>query len=167
MKLCEPLVEEFVQEAAATRKVLERVPTEKFEWQPHEKSMPMGRLASHVADLAGWMDFTLNQNELNVDSGGLTPFAATSTDDLVKTFDANVAKSKEILAKASDELLMENWKMIAGGNAVIDTAKITVVRIWILNHTIHHRAQLTVYLRLNDIPVPSIYGPSADEQPFG
>lgn len=163
MNLSEPLLHELDQESVSTRKALERTPFDKFDWKPHEKSLTLRVLASHIANIPGWMNVTINQDELNMDTGGFEQFAADSTESLVKHFDAKMAEAKELLGNTSDEALMESWKMIAGGNVVIDMPKIAVIRVWILNHMIHHRGQLTVYLRENDIPVPSIYGPSADE----
>ena len=163
MSLSTPLIQELEFEAISTRKALERTPFERFEWQPHEKSLSLGKLASHIADIPAWMSVTVPLDEWNVDTSGRPTFAADSTDSLVTTFDKNVAEAKAILSDASDETLLGNWKMIMGGNVFLDMPKIAVVRTWVLNHLIHHRGQLTVYLRENDIAVPGIYGGSADE----
>ena len=163
MNLSEPLVRELEQETAATRKALERVPFDKFDWKPHEKSLTFGQLASHVADIPAWMNVIINQAEFSPDAGGYESFAADSTESLVKRFDEKMAEAKEILGGASNEILRENWKMIVAGSVFLEMPRITVVRTWVLNHLIHHRGQLTVYLRENDIAVPGIYARSADE----
>jgi uncharacterized damage-inducible protein DinB len=164
MSLNESLLPELRHEASITRKAIERVPAEKFAWKPHEKSMTFGRLASHIAEIPGWTAMTLSSPELNLDTAGMKAYEATSADDMLKTFDDGVGSAIKALEKASDQQLMENWKMIMGGQAVINMPKLAVLRVWVLNHMIHHRGQLSVYLRENNIPVPSIYGPSADEQ---
>lgn len=164
MKLADPFVQELDNEVKATRKCLERVPEDKFAWKPHEKSMTLGRLASHVAESLGWGVSTLESEEFAFTSGQFQAFTATNRDELLKTFDDNVAKLKRELGEASNEHLMHNWVMKMDGQTIIDMPRAAVIRSWVLNHLIHHRGQLSVYLRLIDVPVPSIYGPSADEQ---
>jgi len=164
MSIAQSLLPELKHECSLTRKVLERVPLDKFDWKPHEKSMSFGRLASHVAELSGWVEMTVTQDKLEFDMGGFQPFEAKTAEELLTVLDDNVAKGVPLLEEASDELILTHWKMIVDGNVLIDMPKIAVLRVWVLNHMIHHRAQLTVYLRENDIAVPAIYGPSADEQ---
>ncbi len=158
-----PLVAELQHEAQITRTVLERVPTEKFDFTPHEKSMTFGELASHIVDTYNWYGATLNLEELDFATADYTPFKATSTEELLESFDKNVAEAAEMLRHATDEDLMVEWTMRTGEEIIFKMPRIQVVRGMIMNHMIHHRGALSVYLRLNNIPVPQIYGPSADE----
>jgi len=156
-------IAELEQEAAVARKCLERIPAEKFDWKPHEKSMSFIRLAGHVAEMFGWTPSTLLHPELDFSKMDYTPFAPADTDALVEYLDKNVAEALETLRSTPDEAFMETWTMRNGEQVYFTMPKIAVMRSFVMNHIIHHRGQLTVYLRLNDIPVPSIYGPSADE----
>jgi len=168
MKIGEKLLPEFDHEMANTRKTLERVPEEKFAWKPHEKSMPMGRLASHIAEIPGWVSFTLDRDSFDTNPpGGQTgyqPMLATSRKELLEAFDRNIPAARAALAGVEDEKIMQPWSLLSGGKVVFSMPKIAVLRSFIMNHLIHHRAQLGVYLRLNDVPVPALYGPSADEK---
>ncbi len=154
---------ELEQEAATARTCLERVPADKFDWKPHEKSMTFSRLATHVAEMFGWTENTVKQDVLDFAEGDWKPFEPKSTDELVKFFDENLAKAKAALSDTSDETFMTDWTMRNGEQVYFTMPKIAVMRTFVMNHIIHHRGQLSVYLRLNDIAVPSIYGPSADE----
>ena len=169
MALNEMLLPEFDHEMIGTRKTLERVPYEKFDWKPHEKSTTMGGLANHLCSIVTWALYTINQDSLDLSPGG-TPLPGTelakSQADLLETFDANVAKARAAIAAVSDEELSKPWSLTSNGKTILTMPKIAVLRSFIMNHLIHHRAQLGVYLRLNDLPVPSIYGPSADENTF-
>jgi uncharacterized damage-inducible protein DinB len=169
MKLVEILLPEFDQEMATTRRTLERVPDGKSTWKPHEKSMSMGRLAGHIAEMPAWVVETLQKDELDVNPPGGSPYqpfdAATSREALEK-FDANVKNAREALAGASDEELFKRWTLLSGGQEIVTMPKLGVVRAFVISHLVHHRAQLGVYLRLNNVPVPAVYGPSADEQTF-
>jgi uncharacterized damage-inducible protein DinB len=168
MGLSDALLPEFDNEMANTRKTLERVPDNKFDWKPHEKSMAMGGLAGHLANLPSWGSLTVGSDSFDMAPGGqpvITP-PLSSGKDVLATFDENVAKTREAIAGASDEELFKPWSLMADGNTILTMPKIAVLRNFVMNHMIHHRAQLGVYLRLNEIPVPSIYGPSADENPF-
>lgn len=168
MGLSNALLPEFDNEMANTRKTLERVPDNKFDWKPHEKSMAMGGLAGHLANLPSWGSLTVGSDSFDMAPGGqpvMTP-PLSSGKDVLATFDENVAKTREAIAGASDEELFKPWSLMADGNTILTMTKIAVLRNFVMNHMIHHRAQLGVYLRLNEIPVPSIYGPSADENPF-
>lgn len=150
---------------AGTRKSLERVPEGKTDWQPHPKSMTLGRLAGHLAELPTWVVETMQRDELSLD-GQYTPFISSSPKELLAMFDAKVAEARALISEATDEQLMKPWSLIVRGQKVFTMPKIAVIRGMVMNHIIHHRGQLTVYLRLNDVPVPSLYGPSADERPF-
>lgn len=162
MAINEALISELQHEAATTRKLLERIPAEKFDWQPHEKSMTMGRLAVHVADMFGWFPPTLEADELDFSKGYEEPKPAT-TEELVEVLDKNVAAATESLKNTGDAAFAKNWTLRNGEQVYFEMPKIAVARTFIMNHIVHHRGQLSVYLRLNDIPVPGIYGPSADE----
>jgi len=167
MKLTQLFLAELDREAARTRKTVERVPLGRDDWKPHPKSMPLGRLAGLVASMPSWVTMIIEQDELNLTPPpGSGQYQQPSTDKLVDALDKHVAKARESLSKTSDDyLLTTNWKLIAGGKVVMDAPRHIVLRDT-LNHLAHHRGQLTVYLRLNEQPVPAIYGPSADDQQF-
>jgi uncharacterized damage-inducible protein DinB len=166
MPIRDAFLAEFDNEIVGTRKTLERVPESKFAWKAHDKSFSMGHLASHIANLPSWVKYTLTQDSLDLMPVGKpkmeTPQARTNK-ELLDTFDANVKEAREILAKATDEQMHGNWSLMGGGKVFFTMPKVAVLRSFVFNHLVHHRAQLGVYLRLNDIPVPSLYGPSADE----
>ncbi|HEX6625808.1 MAG TPA: DinB family protein [Pyrinomonadaceae bacterium] len=164
MGLSEALLPEFDHEMATTRKTLERVPGEKFDWKPHEKSTTLGALATHLANLPSWVGHTIDKDELDQPPLRIPP--AHTRDEVLAAFDRNVAAARAALAGASDERLLGPWTLLQGGNKVLTLPRAAVLRSFVLSHSIHHRAQLGVYLRLNDIPVPAVYGPSADESPF-
>ncbi len=166
MAISESMLPEFDHEMAGTRKTLERVPEDKFGWKPHEKSFSMGNLAGHLANMPTWTVFTIDTDELDIAPPGAPPYREEpprSSKELLEKFDKNVAEARAALAAASDEHLLKPWSLLSGGNVVLTMPRVAVLRSFIMNHNIHHRAQLGVYLRLNDIPVPSLYGPSADE----
>lgn len=162
-RLATAFLAELENEAKVTRTVLERIPADKFNWKPHEKSMTFGRLASHVAEMFGWTKETLKSDVLDFATMDYTPFEPKTTEDLLAFFDKHIASAKAILAETSDETFLTNWTMRNGETEYFTMPKVAVQRSFVMNHIIHHRGQLSVYLRLNDIPVPSIYGPSADE----
>ena len=168
MKLGESMLPEFDHEMANARKTLERVPEDRFTWKPHEKSMPMGRLASHIAEIPGWVSFTLASDSFDTNPPGgqqsHQPMLASSHKELLDAFDRNIADARAALAAVENEKLMQPWSLLSGGKTVFSMPRVAVMRSFIMNHLIHHRAQLGVYLRLNNIAVPSIYGPSADER---
>lgn len=169
MPLSAALLPEFDQEITSTRKTLERVPENKFGWKPHEKSGAMGWLAAHIANLPGWLVMTMKQDSLDLAPGGVQvqpPPPPKSSKELLATFDKNVKEARAALAAASDAELMKPWSLLNNGTVMMTLPKAAVVRSFIMNHLIHHRAQLGVYLRLNNIAVPAIYGPSADESAF-
>jgi len=163
MNISQSLLPEFDQEMAGTRRVLERVPAEKFSWGPHEKSMNFGRLAVHLAELPSWTTMTLNTSELDFAATPYAPTQVETTQDLLNIFDKATSEARAALAGAGDEVFFQNWTLRNGDQTLFTLPKIAVLRSFVMNHIIHHRAQLTVYMRLNDIPVPSLYGPSADE----
>ena len=168
MSISQSLLPEFDMEMAKTRKVLARVPEEKFGWKPHEKSMTMGRLAGHLAELTSWVGDTISKDAFDIDPPGgghkFEAYTAKSRQETLDFFDKNVAAARAAIAGASDETLMKPWSLLRGGTPMFTMPRVAVLRGFVMNHTIHHRAQLGVCLRLNDVPVPSIYGPSADEQ---
>jgi len=154
---------EFEHEMANTRKTLERVPTDKLAWQPHAKSMTLGRLASHISEMPVWAVRNIQMPEYDFATGGLLRTDLPSTQEIVEAFDKNVAAARDAISGASDEVLRENWTLRRGDRVVFAMPRLAVLRSMVLNHTIHHRGQLTVYLRLQDVPLPGLYGPSADE----
>lgn len=167
MALSEALLPEFDNEMAGTRKSLERVPYDKIDWKPHAKSMTLRQLSMHLALFPSWMVDTLEKTSFDYAPVGAPPYqppAINSQKELLEVFDRDVAKAREGLKAASDAQLMETWSLLAGGKTIFSMPRIAVLRGMVINHMIHHRAQLGVYLRLNDIPVPALYGPSADEQ---
>jgi len=168
MPISASLLPEFDHEMANTRRTLERVPDSAFDWKPHEKSLSMQDLASHLANLPSWVSVTVEHDSIDMapPDGSEPPrqVAAESTAQALETFDTNVAAARAIIEAASDEKLMETWSLLNGGEVMFAMPKVAVLRSFIMNHMIHHRAQLTVYLRMNDVPVPALYGPSADEQ---
>jgi uncharacterized damage-inducible protein DinB len=166
MSISAALLPEFDHEMATTRRVIERVADGNFDYKPHDKSMTMGRLASHCAEMPTWAVVGIKQDSLNL-ATDYKPFAPSTNTEIVAAFDANVAAAREAIAGASDAELMQPWSLKMGDQVLMTMPKIAVVRTFVMNHVIHHRGQLSVYLRLKDVPVPSIYGPSADEGQMG
>jgi uncharacterized damage-inducible protein DinB len=165
MSMIEALLPEFDREMTTTRKVLERVPNESLAWKPHAKSFSLGELASHVAALPTFAAETLNRSEFEI--GNLRPpVALPSRTDVLAAFDASTGAARAALAGKSDAELMAIWTLKRNGTPLYSMPKAVVLRSLVLSHVIHHRGQLSVYLRLLDVPVPSIYGPSADEPVF-
>jgi uncharacterized damage-inducible protein DinB len=166
MSIGETILPEFDQEMATTRKILERVPEGKSDWKPHAKSMTLGRLAGHVAELPGWGVTTLRQTELDFAPAGgpsYTPIHFTTREQTLKLFDDGVKACRDAIAEASDSDFMVMWTLKRGGQRLMSMPRAAVMRSMVLNHIVHHRAQLGVYLRMNDIPLPGSYGPTADE----
>jgi uncharacterized damage-inducible protein DinB len=167
MSISETLLPEYDQEMTNTRKLLACVPDGKWDYKPHEKSMPMGRLAGHVAELPSWALHTIQVKQLDLtpaDGPGFTPFIPASQKELLETFDKNVAEARNAIAGATDEHLAETWSLIYRGQTVLSMPRAAVLRGVVMNHLIHHRAQLGVYLRMNEVAIPGMYGPSADEK---
>lgn len=166
MAIKDVLLPEFDHEMATTRKFLERVPEGKPDWRPHPKSMPLGRLAGHVAELAGWASVTLGSDSLDFNPPGGAPMQPTlmeSREQLLAVFDRNVKGGREALANAQDADFAKPWSLLSGGRTLFKLPKMAVLRSFVFSHIVHHRAQLGVYLRLNDVAVPASYGPSGDE----
>jgi len=163
MGMSESLLPEFDHEMAITRKTLERIPQEKLSWAPHEKSMSLGRLAGHVAELPHFGSIIMKTDSMDLASGDYQPLTATSQKQALDAFDKAAAEARAAIAAASNEELMQSWTLLYGGQTVFAAPRVGVLRSMMLSHMIHHRGQLSVYLRLNNVPVPSIYGPSADE----
>lgn len=164
MSIAKGLAAEFQQELAVTRTYLERLPEDRFDFQPHAKSMTVAQLIGHLAEIAQWVRVTVETNEFNFDPAAYVPFIPTSRAEILDAFDKNGADALEVLNAASDTKMMELWRMTMGGQVLFEMPRVAVVRNMMINHIIHHRAQLGVYLRLLDVPVPKTYGPTADEQ---
>jgi uncharacterized damage-inducible protein DinB len=165
MPLVDALLPEFDHEMTVTRKLLERVPEDRFEWKPHQKSYSLGQLAQHVATIPMWGSVTLNESELDVSSSPqLEPL--TSRAGILSLFDDNVSRTRAALVGKSDAELMAAWALKRDGHVIFSMPKASVWRSFVMSHLIHHRAQLGVYLRMHDVPLPSMYGPSADEGQF-
>jgi uncharacterized damage-inducible protein DinB len=166
MSMAKGLVAEFDHEAGSTRRVLERVPEEHVMWAPHPRSKPLGELALHIAGLPVWVGRALKGAEYDfmgpdAPAPGLQPWQ--SKDALLAKFEKNVADARAAMLATSDAQMMEPWSLKRAGDVIFTLPRVAVIRSMVLNHTIHHRGQLTVYLRLKDVPVPGVYGPSADE----
>src|SRR4029079_13492751 len=159
MNLTDLFLGELEREAAATRRTLERVPEGRYDWKPHEKSMTLGRLAELVASLPSAPVFIIKQDELELTTQQSQPLRTSR--ELVQALDEGVAEAREALANTTDEHLMKPWRLLFAGKLVSEEPRHLMLRGGVFNHLAHHRGQLTVYLRLNDVPVPSIYGPSA------
>ncbi|MBW8876150.1 MAG: damage-inducible protein DinB [Acidobacteria bacterium] len=165
--IAELLLAELEREAIGTRRMLERVPEGKDDWKPHPKSMPLGYLAALVATMPGWVAAMINQDELDVTAAGEHQTRSASTNrELLQKFDKALDQARAALSATTDEHLMTSWRMLAQGHVVSEQPRYVAIRDGALNHLAHHRGQLTVYLRLNEIPVPSLYGPTADERGF-
>jgi len=166
MRLADTILPEFDQEMATTRRVLERVDETQLGWRPHERSTTLGGLASHLAQLAGMGANVFASPSLDVAPPGgppRTPTVHGSRQEILDAFDANVKRSRLAIEQADDAAMRETWSLLNGGRPIFSLPRIAVLRTMLLSHSIHHRGQLSVYLRLTGSPVPSIYGPSADE----
>lgn len=166
MSISQSLIAEYDHEMATTRSVIERVPDDKYGWKPHEKSMSMGELISHLATLPAWAVSTVNNDSTDLAPVGGEPLSfprAANRQEALRIFDDWRDQARAAIASAPDDHLMKPWSLLSGGKTIFTMPRVAVLRTFILNHNVHHRGQLSVYLRLNDIPVPSIYGPSADE----
>lgn len=161
MTIAESLLTEFDQEMATTRRLLERVPSARAEWKPHDKSFPLGHLAQLVSGMPGWLTNIVTETELDLTKGGKYTFETTET--VLAAFDKNVREARAAIANTADEAFAVAWSLKMGPKTLSTDTRRAVVRQTI-NHLVHHRGQLTVYLRLLDVPIPSIYGPTADER---
>jgi uncharacterized damage-inducible protein DinB len=166
MVFSESLLPEFDEEMKNTRALLERVPDNNFDYQPHPKSMTLGRLAGHVAELPGWGLTTTETDLLELDPSTFKPWIPATTAEILQTFDKNVAKARAAIANTSDEKWGQTWTMKFAGNTIMSLPRSSVMRATVMSHIIHHRAQLGVYLRLRNVEIPGMYGPSADEMKF-
>lgn len=167
MTISAMLLPEFDQEVAITRVFLERVPDDKFSWTPHEKSMTLGRLAAHVAEVPGWAKETMTLPGLNLappDGPPMQPWIPASCAEILAQFEKNIVAARKAIADAPDDAYAVPWSLLVGEQTIFTMPRAAVLRGMVMNHMVHHRAQLGVYLRLLDIPVPKTYGPSADEQ---
>ena len=165
MPMNQALLAEFDQEMANTRKTLERVPDAKWDWKPHPKSGTTGWLVNHIVMFPGWAGSMFTSESFDIAPGGkqIEFPSAHNTKEALAIFDEGVSAARAALAKATDEQLLKTWALLNNGQVIFSMPRVAVLRGMIMNHLIHHRAQLTVYFRLNDIPVPALYGPSADE----
>lgn len=167
MTIGQSLLPEFDMEMAKTRSTLERVPRDKFGWKPHEKSFSFMELANHVARLPDWGSMTLTTDSMDLDpeKGEYSPPPPVETpQELLAVFDRSVSEMREALEAVSDGEILQPWRLLNADQELFSLPRIAVLRAFVLNHLIHHRGQLTMYLRLNDLPVPALYGPSADEE---
>lgn len=166
MSISAALLPEFDYEMQNTRKMLERVPEGKGDFKPHPKSMPLARLAGHIAELPNWAVETISRDSMDLTAmmaSGFKPYVMTTRKELLDAFDKNVANARAAIAGASDQHLMQIWSLIVNGEKVLQLPRAAVLRSSVMNHIIHHRAQLGVYLRMNDVALPGMYGPSGDE----
>ena len=168
MRMIDPLLMEFDRESSTTRKVLSRVPGDKLSWKPHAKSYSVGQLAQHIAGLPHWIAGSLLPGDFDMATRGadFSVKEPASAEAMLATFEESVAAAKAAMAQLDDERAMGTWTLRQGSTVIMEMPRIALIRTILLNHTIHHRGQLTVYLRLLDIPLPSVYGPTADENPF-
>lgn len=162
MTISDTLLPEFDMEMASTRKTLEQIPEDKFAWKPHEKSFTLQKLAVHVATLPAWLTTTVKNDFLDV-AAPFPKFPAENRKAILDLFDKSAAEARATLAATSDAELFKTWSLKNGDAVIFSMPKVAVIRSFMMNHLIHHRAQLGVYLRLNDVPVPGLYGPSADD----
>ena len=163
MSIGQSMLSEYDYEMANTRKALERVPDDKLSYKPDPKSMSMAELAGHIAEMVGFGAATMATESISIDHATIKPFIPASRAQLLAELDKNVGATRAALESASDQAMMMAWTLNIDGSPLFTMPRVAVIRTMIMNHIIHHRAQLTVYFRLNGIPVPSLYGPSADE----
>jgi len=163
MNLIDPVLAELAHEAATTRRLLDRVPERHLAWKPHEKSMTLGRLATHIAEIPGWVGSIVEKDEFDVGTGGYVPPTIDRVPEIVAMFDRNVAAATETLKRQSNDRLLAKWQLKKKGQLVVEMPRMGMIRTLLMNHLIHHRGQLSVYLRLQNVALPSIYGPTADE----
>ena len=163
MNPVEPMMNELRHEAMATRTLMERIPEKEFGWKPHEKSMSLGELASHIAESIGWAGVAIDQDEYLMNPAEYKPWVASGKDELLAMFDRKISEALEALERLTPDKLDTIWTLRSEKKVLLQMPRIAVFRSFIISHMIHHRGQLTVYLRMKNVPLPSIYGPTADE----
>jgi uncharacterized damage-inducible protein DinB len=163
MNLIDPILAELTHESATTRRLLERLPQDRLGWQPHPKSMTLGRLATHIAEIPGWVGSIVEKDEFDIGASGYVPPTLGSAAEIMAMFDKSVATATEALKRQSNDRLLAKWQLKKNGKLVVEMPRVGMIRSFLMNHLIHHRGQLSVYLRLQNVPLPSIYGPTADE----
>ncbi len=163
MRIIDPILQEFRDEVPATRRLLERVPSDKLAWKPHQKSRSLGELATHIASLPAMAQRIATSDEFSAGTVQAPP--ANSADEIRSIFENNVRTAEEALSHLEDEAALGNWRLVFRGKEVFRLPRVAALRKVLLNHIYHHRGQLSVYLRLLDAPVPSVYGPTADDNP--
>ena len=164
LSLTESILNEFREEVPATRRVLERIPADKLAWKPHAKSRSLGELAMHVANIPGMAERIIKADEFS--PGATPPAPVKSVEEIRATFEKNARTAEELLGALTDETAMGSWRLVFKGKEIFRKPRVAALRTNLLNHIYHHRGQLSVYLRLLDVPVPVVYGPTADENPF-
>ena len=162
MTSIDAILMEMTQEAVTTRRLLERVPAQHLTWKPHEKSMTMGRLATHIVEIPGWVSTVLDADGFDMGARNYTPQTAGSVSEILAIFDKNVPMVEAVIRRQTLDRLSATWRITKQGQVLLEMPRMGVIRTLLLNHLIHHRGQLSVYLRLKDVPLPSIYGPTAD-----
>jgi uncharacterized damage-inducible protein DinB len=167
IKTLEPMNGEIAQEAVTTRRVLERIPFDKIAWKPHPRSMSLGQLAMHVATIPGGISKIAQPDDFEVDPANFNPPTPRSKEEILAALDASVQSAQEYLCGMSESAVAGNWRATIQGREIMAMPRTVMLRSLMLNHWYHHRGQLSVYLRMLEVPVPTIYGPSADENPFG
>jgi uncharacterized damage-inducible protein DinB len=166
IKMLEPMMSEIQQEAATTKRVLERVPSDKLSWKPHPKSMSLGQLALHVATIPGNLSRLAQLEEFDISTANFEPAAPGDAKEILNALDASLKAIEEYLGGVSESAATGSWRLVHKGKEVFTIPRVGLLRTIMLNHWYHHRGQLSVYLRLLEVPVPIIYGRSADESPF-
>lgn len=164
MSLKDSFIGELKHETSLTKKILERVPIDRKDWKPHEKSTSLGRLATHIAEINSWTTRILGADEFDFATAGFKSYIAASTEELIEILNTNVNEAIGSLSKATDADFEKLWNIRRGGHLIMSTVKKAAIRGWAFSHLYHHRGQLSVYLRLLDVPIPGMYGPSADER---
>ena len=163
MSHSDSLVREFSSESVNTRKLLERVPEDKLSWKPHEKSMTLSRLSTHTSEIPNWSEMIVNNDFFDMGSVEFKPVELETRKEILESFEKYVDLFENVMKDKTDEELRKAWQLKVGDKVLIELPRLAAIRSFILSHLLHHRGQLTVYLRLNDVPLPAIYGPSADD----
>lgn len=161
--LNQPFIEELKHEAASTKRMLERIPEDKFDWKPHPKSRTLGQLATHIAELPGFLNSILTKDQIDFANGDYKHYQTKNQEELIKLFQDKIDEVLETLPNTGDEEMQADFTLRSGDHVIASVPRVIAIRSMALSHIVHHRGQLSVYLRLLDIPVPGMYGPSADE----